>query len=80
MSQQPVIGFIGVGLMGGPMSLRLVQAGYQVWVWNRSREKIQPVVDAGGHAAADIADLTRRADIVMTCLTDTEAVSSVVFG
>lgn len=78
--QKPVIGFIGIGLMGRPISTRLVQAGYEVWVWNRSPAKVAPVVDAGANAASSIAELVAQADIVMTCLINTDAVRSVVLG
>ena len=46
---KPKIGYIGIGLMGGPMALRLVVAGYEVAVWGRNPEKVQPVVDAEGN-------------------------------
>ena len=54
--QQPVIGFIGIGLMGLPMSLRLVRPVYEVWVWNRSPEKLGPVAVAGASAADRFPD------------------------
>ncbi|MGR8951858.1 MAG: NAD(P)-binding domain-containing protein, partial [Gammaproteobacteria bacterium] len=47
---QPTLGFIGIGLMGKPMTLRLLQHGFQVHVWNRSTEKLQPVIEAGALA------------------------------
>ncbi|MDH5785217.1 MAG: NAD(P)-dependent oxidoreductase [Chromatiales bacterium] len=80
VQRKPVIGFIGIGLMGRPMSTRLVQAGYEVWVWNRSAEKLSPVLDAGAKAAGSIAELVTHADIVMTCLINTDAVRSIVLG
>jgi len=81
MSQQsPSIGFIGLGLMGTPMTFRLLEAGYSVNVWNRSAEKLAPVVAKGALAQSSIADLVKASDIVMTCVTNTEAVEAVVFG
>lgn len=81
MSQQtPRIGFIGLGLMGTPMTTRLLEAGYTVNVWNRSAEKLAPVVACGALAAATIAELVQASDILMTCVTNTDAVESVVFG
>ncbi len=74
------IGFIGVGLMGRPMVLRLIDAGFKVVVWGRNRTKLAPVLDAGAHWAETAADATRRAGIVLTCLSDTAAVDAVVFG
>jgi len=81
MSQQsPCIGFIGLGLMGAPMTSRLLDAGYSVNVWNRSAVKLAPVVAKGALAQSSIADLVKASDIVMTCVTNTEAVEAVVFG
>ena len=74
------LGFIGIGLMGEPMTLRLLAAGHDVSVWNRSREKLDTVVGAGAEAARSPADLASRCDIVMMCLTDTAAVDRIVFG
>lgn len=68
-----------MGLMGQPMSTRLVQAGYEVWVWNRSKEKLAPMLKAGAHGAAGIAELVTHADIIMLSLSNTDAVRSVVF-
>lgn len=66
--------------MGTPMSLRLVQAGYRVTVWNRSADKTLPLQQAGAHVAADIAELAAASDIIMLCISDTAAVESVVFN
>jgi 3-hydroxyisobutyrate dehydrogenase len=70
----PILGFIGIGLMGKPMTLRLLHAGFRVKVWNRSPEKLQPVVAAGAEAMADIAELVRASDVVILCLADTPTV------
>jgi 3-hydroxyisobutyrate dehydrogenase len=70
----PILGFIGIGLMGKPMTLRLLQHGFQVNVWNRSPEKLQPVVAAGAAAATSIAELARASDVVILCLADTQTV------
>lgn len=74
------IGFIGMGLMGIPMSLRLLQAGYDVTVWNRSSEKTQPLAQAGAKVAENVCDLVAQSDIIMLCISDTAAVESVVFS
>jgi 3-hydroxyisobutyrate dehydrogenase len=70
----PTLGFIGIGLMGKPMTLRLLQHGFRVNAWNRSPEKLQPVIAAGAEAMPDIAALVRASDVVITCLSDTSAV------
>lgn len=74
------IGFIGMGLMGVPMSLRLLKAGYQVSVWNRNAAKTQVLNEQGARVATSIQDLVQSSDIVMLCVTDTAAVQQVVFG
>jgi len=78
--QQPRIGFIGLGLMGTPMTSRLLAAGYTVNVWNRSSAKLAAVVAKGAQAQVSIAELVLASDIVMTCVTNTDAVEMVVFG
>ncbi|WP_276680673.1 NAD(P)-dependent oxidoreductase [Thalassolituus oleivorans] len=77
---QPTIGFIGMGLMGVPMTLRLLGAGFEVRVWNRSIDKCAGVVSAGAILTDKLDDLVRHSDIVMLCVTDTAAVSDIVFG
>lgn len=74
------IGFIGIGLMGSRMTTRLLAAGYEVWVWNRSPEKCQPLIAQGAKLAANFADIGRECEVIMLCLADTAAVESVVFG
>lgn len=74
------LGFIGIGLMGRPMTLRLLAAGHEVAVWNRSRDKLQPVLERGARAADSPAGVARAADIVMMCVTDQHAAEAVLFG
>jgi 3-hydroxyisobutyrate dehydrogenase len=74
------LGYIGLGLMGGPMVDRLLEAGHDVTVWNRSREKILPALAKGATEAENIAELVTSVDIVLMCLTDSVAVEVVVFG
>lgn len=74
------LGFIGIGLMGKPMVLRLLGAGYEVSVWNRSREKLKEVVEKGARAVESPAALARAADVVMMCVTDQKAAEEVLFG
>jgi 3-hydroxyisobutyrate dehydrogenase-like beta-hydroxyacid dehydrogenase len=74
------LGFIGIGLMGRPMTLRLLAAGHEVAVWNRSRDKLGAVVEKGARAAASPAEVVRAAEIVMMCVTDQHAAHEVLFG
>jgi 3-hydroxyisobutyrate dehydrogenase len=80
MSGRPALGFIGLGLMGLPMALRLREAGYALSVWNRSVAKADAARRAGASVAASPAEVARSAEIVFLCLTDGAAVEQVVFG
>ncbi|AKX51703.1 NAD(P)-dependent oxidoreductase [Thiopseudomonas alkaliphila] len=73
------IGFAGIGLMGLPMTQRLLQAGYAVQVWNRSPEKLAPLLALGATAANHSHELLHN-EVVCLCLADTEAVKQVVYG
>jgi len=75
---KPTLGFIGIGLMGKPMTLRLLNAGFSINVWNRSPEKLIPVIDAGAKACTSIAELVKASNIILLCLTDTSAVEAVI--
>jgi 3-hydroxyisobutyrate dehydrogenase len=74
------LGYIGIGLMGKPMVLRLLAAGHEVTVWNRSRDKLTPAVEKGATTAASPADVARASEIVMMCVTDQAAAEQVLFG
>ena len=74
------LGYIGLGLMGGPMAHRLAAAGFPLTVWNRSADKLTPVIKVGAVAAPSPRAVAGQSDIVFTCLTDTDAVEAVVFG
>ena len=74
------LGFVGIGLMGRPMTLRLLAAGHEVTVWNRSRDKLAAVVEKGARPADSPAAVARAAEIVMMCVTDQHAAEEVLFG
>jgi 3-hydroxyisobutyrate dehydrogenase len=74
------LGYIGLGLMGGPMTGRLLAAGRALTVWNRSAEKLDAAVARGARRAGSPAEVAEAAEIVFLNLTDTEAVEAVVFG
>ncbi len=69
-----------MGLMGLPMTLRLLDAGYAIWVWNRTADKAGPAVDKGAKPAASPSEVTHQCDILFTSVLDTAAMESVVFG
>jgi 2-hydroxy-3-oxopropionate reductase len=73
------IAFIGTGLMGGPMARRLLGAGFQVSVWNRSVEKAEALVADGATLASSPAEAAKGADVVITMLSDGNAVGEVLF-
>jgi 3-hydroxyisobutyrate dehydrogenase len=78
-TQRYTLGFIGIGLMGQPLTLRLLDAGFNVNVWNRSPEKLTTVIEAGAIPSLSIADLVHASDVILLCLSDSEAVQSVVY-
>jgi 3-hydroxyisobutyrate dehydrogenase len=78
MTQNYILGFIGIGLMGKPMTLRLLTAGFQVNVWNRSPEKLATVAQAGAQVCESIAELVQQSDVILLCLADTAVVETVV--
>ncbi len=71
---------LGIGLMGAPMTRRLLQAGWAVTVWNRSADKAQGIKDAGALAAPSPKVAVQGADLVITMLSDGAAVAEVLFG
>lgn len=76
----PSLAFAGLGLMGVPMSRRLLAAGYPLTVWNRSAAKRDLLAGEGARTVISPAELCADAEIVMLCLADTAAVREVVFG
>lgn len=77
---RPRIGFVGLGLMGSRMATRLLDAGYPLTVYNRSRERTVPLVERGAAAALDPEGLTRAVDVVMLSLADDAALDEVMRG
>lgn len=74
------LGFCGLGLMGAPMVRRLLAAGHQVQVWNRSPAKAQPLAALGARIMATPAQAASGVDGVLMCLFDAAAAEAVVFG
>jgi 3-hydroxyisobutyrate dehydrogenase len=73
------LGYLGLGMMGFPMTRRLVNAGYDVTVWNRSPGKAAALVEGGAKLATYPREVA-AASIIFMCLTDAAAVDAVVFG
>jgi 2-hydroxy-3-oxopropionate reductase len=74
------IGFIGLGIMGGPMAANLVDAGYEVTGFARSSSSTERLEKAGAKPAASISEAVARADVVITMLPDSPDVDEVVLG
>jgi 3-hydroxyisobutyrate dehydrogenase len=80
MSAKPRLGYIGIGNMGEPMALRLLDAGYVVNVWGRTPSKLAGVGEKGAVSCASPGDVAERSDVIFTCVLDTAAVGEVVLG
>jgi 3-hydroxyisobutyrate dehydrogenase len=78
--QAEKLGYLGLGMMGFPMSRRLLNAGYDVAIWNRSAGKAKALIDAGATLAANPQEVATSASIIFMCVTDAAAVEDVVFG
>lgn len=70
-SQLPTVGLIGIGQIGLPVAINLIQSGYQVVGYRRSN--IGPFTAAGGHPASSPAQVTREAKVILMCLPNEEA-------
>ncbi len=74
------IAYLGLGLMGRGMASNLVKAGYEVTVWNRTREKCRALVEQGARPADTPAEAVLDAEVILYCLSHDAAVEQVVFG
>jgi 3-hydroxyisobutyrate dehydrogenase len=80
MSDQPVIAFLGTGIMGHGMAARLLGAGFSVHAWNRTRAKAASLADLGATVAETPAEAVTGADLVVTMLSDADAVLEAMTG
>jgi len=74
------VGFLGLGKMGTPMALRLIAAGHELSVWNRTEARTDPLVLEGAIQAGTPAEAELGADAVITMLLDDAAYEEVLFG
>jgi 3-hydroxyisobutyrate dehydrogenase len=74
------IGIAGIGKMGAAIAQRLIEVGQKVTAWNRSADKLKPVVAAGAAVASSPAELAQANDAVITILTDAAAIDAVYNG
>ena len=74
------IGFIGLGLIGAPMCLNLVKGKYSVSVWNRTKSKVEKLVDAGAISLSSPKEIAENSEVIITCVSDSKDVKDVVLG
>jgi 3-hydroxyisobutyrate dehydrogenase len=74
------VGFIGTGIMGRPMSLNLLKAGYALIVHNRTKSRAEAVLAAGASWAETPAKVAQSSDVLITCVPDTPDVRNVLLG
>jgi 2-hydroxy-3-oxopropionate reductase len=74
------VAVIGLGILGTPMAVNLIKAGYDVIGYNRSTAKAQALVERGGRAASTIAEAVGAADVILTVLPDSPDVEEVAEG
>ena len=72
------IGFIGIGLMGFPMAKNLLKSGYNLKVYNRSQDKADRLKEFGAEISVSIKDVVKNSDVIITMLTDDNAVEKVM--
>jgi 2-hydroxy-3-oxopropionate reductase len=74
------VGFIGTGIMGLPMALNVIHAGYPLWVFARTKEKVLPLIQAGAILCESPRQVTDHADVIITVVGDTPDVEQIVLG
>jgi 2-hydroxy-3-oxopropionate reductase len=80
MQPKPVVGYIGLGLMGKSIARNILQAGFPLVVHNRSRAAVDELVAEGALPAASPSEVAERVEVVFTNLPDSPDVEQVVFG
>jgi 3-hydroxyisobutyrate dehydrogenase-like beta-hydroxyacid dehydrogenase len=73
------ITFLGAGLMGRPMAMNLIKAGYQVTIWNRTASKAADLISAGARLAKSPAEAPRGAEAVVLMLENGAIVTQLLF-
>ena len=80
MAEIERVGFAGLGAMGAGIARRLLDAGYDVVGWNRTKEKAEPLIAAGMGWAETPRELAESVDVLFTMLTNTAAIEAVAGG
>ncbi|MDQ2924865.1 MAG: NAD(P)-dependent oxidoreductase [Acidobacteriota bacterium] len=74
------LGFIGLGIMGGPMARNLMRAGHDVALWSHTAGKAAELAKQGAVACASPAEVARRSEVVFLCVGDTKMSTEVILG
>ncbi|MGE0563057.1 MAG: NAD(P)-dependent oxidoreductase [Pseudolabrys sp.] len=74
------VGVVGLGKMGAAIAARLMEVGHQVTVWNRTAAKAQPLAEAGAKVAATPAELAAASEVIISILTDADAIDTTYSG
>jgi 3-hydroxyisobutyrate dehydrogenase-like beta-hydroxyacid dehydrogenase len=74
------LAFVGLGLMGTPMATRLLEAGHDLTVWNRTTEKTRPLAERGASVASTPAQAAAGVEAVITMVSNQQALEQVVLG
>ena len=72
------IGFIGTGLMGFPMAKNILKSGYKLKAFNRTLSKVKALEEFGAEIAITLSELVKDSEIIITMLTDDEAIDEVM--
>jgi len=80
LKNKPIIGFIGLGTMGRPMSMNVLKKGYPLVVWTRTTSKIKEFIDLGAKAASSPKEVAQMSDIIITMLATPKTTEDIVFG
>ncbi len=75
-----LVGFVGLGTMGSYMARNILKAGFELHVFNRTLERMQPLIELGALPASSPAELGERCDMVVTCVSDAPDVEEVILG
>src|SRR3954452_13032141 len=74
------VGFIGLGIMGKPMASNLIEAGYELVLYNRTIEKAEEIATEGTKAAESLKEVAEGSDIIISMLPDSPQVEEVIAG
>jgi 3-hydroxyisobutyrate dehydrogenase-like beta-hydroxyacid dehydrogenase len=80
ISNSARLGFIGIGNMGSRIARRLMDHGYTLMVYDSDYDKVSALETHGAEVATSVADLARKSDVVLSCLTNDDAVRNVYLG